>query len=84
MACADGVSTDAATSESDTLARRAHAEQDEALRQANRAKARQQQQQQPVTASGSSRQKEEQGNGAQKPPVVSPFTRATVHRQIRT
>lgn len=98
---ADGMTSETSEADSDTLARSAHAEQDEALRQANRAKSQaqqQQQQQQPqeqrqqsaesradqaVTVQDGRPEAAGTGQpGAAPQPPVSPFSRATVHRQI--
>lgn len=113
---ADGLSPESSTSESDTVLRSAHLEQDEALRQDNRQKAQQQKattglsgqvsgpngQASPIVAElqresdEANRQDSLQKAQEQKAQdeasreeslqraqaVVSPFTRATVHRQI--
>ena len=88
----DGMTSEPSEADSDALARSAHAEQDEALRQANRAKAQaQQQQQESAKALAEQAVTVQEGRaeagGAGQPgsapqPPVSPFTRATVHRQI--
>ena len=94
---ADGMSSEPSEADSDALARSAHAEQDEALRQANRARSQTQQQQSPAQQQQSQGSVPEQvaavqdstpgaaeprQNGAVQQPPVSPFSRATVHRQI--
>ncbi|KAL0051688.1 hypothetical protein WJX82_000278 [Trebouxia sp. C0006] len=109
----DGLSPESSTSESDTVLRTAHLEQDEAIRQDNRQKAQQQKattrqvsgpngQASPIVAElqresdEANRQDSLQKAQEQKAQdeasreeslqraqaVVSPFTRATVHRQI--
>lgn len=127
LLCTDGVTTDPSLSDSETIARTTHQQQDEAIRQGNRQKAQQQKaptppngqaslsvsdyqkaaeladrQTGPVTgeaegaAAEAQRQKrlsqaqdEETERAALREdsvqraqPIVSPFTKATVHRQI--
>ena len=127
MSCADGLTTDTSTSDSETISRTTHQQQDEAIRQGNRQKA--QQQKAPASADGQGRlsvndhqraneladrqtgpvtgeaqgaageaqrqqslskaQDQEADKAAAREDsmqrtqaVVSPFTKATVHRQI--
>lgn len=105
----DGLSPASSASESDTVLRSSHLQQDEVIRQGNRQKAQQQkaadapdEQASPITAKlqretdeanrqDSLQQAQEQKANAEASreeslqraqAVVSPFTRATVHRQI--